>query len=200
MTRKEAIERIKIILEECIEDEDAVSYVTSYDADALDMAIKALKQEPCEDCISRQAAIDVLRTCYDTETVTYTNGNEYIDYDQALDLLNSLPSAQPETHEERTETHARDLISRQWLMECVNEGWIKFDTDKDENRFIHLVRDIAPSAQPERMRGTWIDYVNSHCECSVCHTEWSYFQNEVECFEFCPNCGADMREDDHETD
>ena len=43
-----------------------------------------------------------------------------------------------------------DLISRQWLMECVNEGWIKFDTEKDENRFIHLVRDIAPSAQPER--------------------------------------------------
>ena len=41
-----------------------------------------------------------------------------------------------------------DLISRQWLMECVNEGWIKFDTEKDENRFIHLVRDIAPSAQP----------------------------------------------------
>ena len=39
-----------------------------------------------------------------------------------------------------------DLISRQWLMECVNEGWIKFETEKDENIFIHLVRDIAPSA------------------------------------------------------
>ena len=37
-------------------------------------------------------------------------------------------------------------------MECVNEGWIKFDTEKDENRFIHLVRDIAPSAQPELIR------------------------------------------------
>ena len=48
------------------------------------------------DLISRQAAINALRTCYDTEAVTYTNGNEYIDYDQALDLLNSLPSAQPE--------------------------------------------------------------------------------------------------------
>ena len=46
-----------------------------------------------------------------------------------------------------------DTISRQWLMECVNEGWIKFDTEKDENRFIHLVRDIAPSAQPEQQ---WI--------------------------------------------
>lgn len=47
-----------------------------------------------------------------------------------------------------------DLISRQWLMECMNEGWIKFDTEKDENRFIHLVRDIAPSAQPEVIRCT----------------------------------------------
>ena len=41
-----------------------------------------------------------------------------------------------------------DCISRQWLMECVNEGWIKFDTEKDKNKYIHLVRDIAPSAQP----------------------------------------------------
>ena len=42
-----------------------------------------------------------------------------------------------------------DLIRRQWLMECVNEGWIKFDTERDKNIFIHLVRDIAPPAQPE---------------------------------------------------
>ena len=33
-------------------------------------------------------------------------------------------------------------------MECIDEGWIKFETEKDENLFIHLVRDIAPSAQP----------------------------------------------------
>ena len=42
-----------------------------------------------------------------------------------------------------------DSISRQWLMECVEEGWIKFDTEQDENKFIHLVRDIAPSTQTE---------------------------------------------------
>ena len=45
-----------------------------------------------------------------------------------------------------------DLISRKWLMECVDEGWIKFDTEKDTNKFIHLVRDTAPSAQPEIIR------------------------------------------------
>lgn len=41
-----------------------------------------------------------------------------------------------------------DAINRQWLMECVNEGWIKFDTEKDKNRFIHLVRDMAPPVTP----------------------------------------------------
>jgi hypothetical protein len=46
MTREEAIERIKMILEEATANEDAVSYVTSYDAEALDMAIKALEREP----------------------------------------------------------------------------------------------------------------------------------------------------------
>lgn len=45
MTREEAIEKIRAILEECTEDENAVCYVTSYDADALDMAIKALEKE-----------------------------------------------------------------------------------------------------------------------------------------------------------
>ena len=40
-----------------------------------------------------------------------------------------------------------DIISRKWLVEAVEEGWIKFDTEKDYNRYIHLVRDIAPSAQ-----------------------------------------------------
>ena len=37
-------------------------------------------------------------------------------------------------------------------MECVDEGWIKFDTEKDKNTYVHLVRDIAPSAQPEIIR------------------------------------------------
>ena len=89
MTRKEAIERIKIILEECIEDEDAVSYVTSYDADALDMAIKALKQEPCEDCISRQAAIDALHMHLMYRMGTDSNKKRLDEW------INNLPSAQP---------------------------------------------------------------------------------------------------------
>ena len=51
------------------------------------MAIKALKQEPCEDCISRQAAIDaVSRGCLELRGI----------FAECEKNLNELPSAQPE--------------------------------------------------------------------------------------------------------
>ncbi len=104
-----------------------------------------------------------------------------------------------------------DSISRQWLMKCVNERWIKFDTEKDENRFIHLVRDIAPFAEPidvhDRKVGKWTEKEVIHaeeaketitewqsCKCSVCgryHTEpYMYYFNEPR---FCSWCGARMK-------
>ena len=47
------------------------------------------------DCISRQAAIDALRTCYDTETITMDNGDEYINYGDAVGEIEQLPPIQP---------------------------------------------------------------------------------------------------------
>jgi predicted RNA-binding Zn-ribbon protein involved in translation (DUF1610 family) len=53
MTREEAITYAN-----CLKN----NYTINFDdmADFCDMAIKALEQEPCEDCISRQAAIDLI--------------------------------------------------------------------------------------------------------------------------------------------
>ena len=81
-------------------------------------AVRERKQ--CQEAISRQAAIDALRTCYDTEAVTYTNGNEYISYDQALDLIGELPSVQPEI------IHCRDC--KYWMPHTQ----LGFDEDNDE--------------------------------------------------------------------
>ena len=56
-----------------------------------------------------------------------------------------------------------DLISRKWLIECVEEGWVKFETEKDKNKFIHLVRDTAPPAQPEVTEEAIKDYCRKRC-------------------------------------
>ena len=105
MTAKEAIENLKAILEEATETEDAVSYVTSVDAESLNLAIEALKKqtehsqntpqkqpdletfgvktgETCADAISRRVAIDEIRKC-----------RFVVD---AIEKIIGLPPAQPE--------------------------------------------------------------------------------------------------------
>lgn len=57
--------------------------------EALDMAIKALEQQPCEDTISRQAAIDA--TWFEP---SYTDPLNVLT--EVRDRLKALPSAQPE--------------------------------------------------------------------------------------------------------
>ena len=61
---------------------------------ALSEAIRILSQWADGDTISRQAAIEALRTCYDTETITMDNGDEYINYGDAVGEIEQLPSAQ----------------------------------------------------------------------------------------------------------
>lgn len=89
-----------------------------------------------------------------------------------------------------------DLISRQAaidaLMDAIDDVGILDGED------IKVVFDNLPSAQPERKKGKWIEYVNSHCECPFCHKEWSFFENMTEWFNFCPNCGAELEGSDAE--
>ena len=47
-----------------------------------------------DDFISRQEAVDALRTCYDTETITMDNGDEYINYGDAVGEIEQLPPIQ----------------------------------------------------------------------------------------------------------
>lgn len=58
-------------------------------------------KEMADDTISRQAVFDALRTCYDTETVTMSNGDEYINYEDALGEIEQLPPAQPKLNKEK---------------------------------------------------------------------------------------------------
>ena len=178
--------------------------------EAKKMAIKALEGKDTDvpgnvpdidagDTIYRQAAIDALNKEIIKRRLLDDVNDGMLDEFDTEDILRKLPSAQPEKRtDKRTETHACDLISRQWLMECVNEGWIKFETEKDKNKFIHLVRDTAPSAQPERKKGEWIDAVlpndSGGLQVQVCDQCNTFFPLAYTGggHNFCPNCGAKM--------
>ena len=91
------------------------------------------------DLISRQAAIDALRTCYDTETVTMDNGDEYINYDDAVGEIEQLPSAQPEPQwipitEKLPDFDKCVLATTSWGTITIAERWK--DTKGEENWFV----------------------------------------------------------------
>ena len=73
-----------------------------------------------------------------------------------------------------------------WNGDESTEAWIKSALKKLP------AADVRPV-----VRGRWIDAIQSchdspHVKCSVCSEYyWQYFKK----FSFCPNCGADMREE-----
>ena len=111
--------------------------------EAVDAAIEALKAQDADtDTISRKAAIDIERNAtVDTNPshfVAHQKFTQFLDdaeissfgrwqwsngFNTALTAvgidLKKLPSAQPETHDKRTETHACDLISRQAAIDAI---------------------------------------------------------------------------------
>lgn len=89
--------------------------------------------------MTREEASEIVESAFDAWENEYSTGDDWSKEHEARDMAIKALEQKP----------CEDAISRQWLMECVNEGWIKFDTEKDKNRFIHLVRDIAPPVNPQ---------------------------------------------------
>ena len=84
---------------------------------------------------------------------------------------------------------------KEWLMKnSIN------DREEEESRQIGIWIDSFPSAEP-RKKGKWIkkeptikELHGCYYECSRCHKFSLPFQK----LNFCPNCGADMREGEEE--
>ena len=129
-----------------------------------------------DDTISRQAAIDALHMHLMYRMGTDSNKKRLDDW------INGLPSAQPETHEERTETHACDLISRQAAIDAIDEIESEvadgdgFQYDKWRRHFCDL-----PSAEPESC-----EYWDA--ESNYCALNRPSAQPEPEEFEWCTGC------------
>ena len=102
-----------------------------------------------------------------------------------------------------------DLIDRQTAIEAIAKMMPQSFTpdgshpaDKEifiaQEAFADCIKtiEILPSAQPERIKGHWIEHDDGlvACECSVCHEKYNLYEEDVFERNYCPNCGADMRE------
>lgn len=72
------------------------------------------------------------------------------------------------------------------------EAWMNCEITNEEWFHFREMIKAEPTIEPQRMRGRWIDKSEGRIEgawpyCSVCD------DMSVERFDFCPNCGADMR-------
>lgn len=69
MTREEAIDRLTYLMSDLNEFCNESKHMSDNDRkemESLDMAIKALKKEPCEDAVSRKAVLDMAKS-YNTD-------------------------------------------------------------------------------------------------------------------------------------
>ena len=94
-----------------------------------------------------------------------------------------------------------DLISREAAIDAVRTYY------DDEYALADSIEELIeklPSAQPERKKGKWIEEDDgwdgvywrcSECDGAFCLVDGTPKENE---YNFCPNCGADMRGEDDE--
>ena len=113
---------------------------------ALNMAIKALEQQKCE-----QDKKDCNNCKYDNKsyldepchTCSYTEGK--------------IPTAWEALEQPKP---CGDAVSRKWLIEVVeNAPW---HSEHDANYALHIVRELAPSVAPQPLRP--IEYCREHCK------------------------------------
>lgn len=137
------------------------------------------KMENTSDTISRQAALDAIRAISDHGDSVRANALGLAEY-----AVENMPTVQPEI----TDEQFKDYCRKRCLSVVTNE-------------FMYEVRKMVPSAQPKR--GKWKGY-NTDKEgwkrtdgspvfmsCSECNGV--VLNNGSAHWNFCPNCGADMR-------
>jgi hypothetical protein len=170
MTNEEAIKELKIIREDYWDEyEDPMP--------ALDMAIKALEQQPCEDAISRKWLKTAIHNFYHglKHTPTEEDIQAYIDV---------APSEQPKYN------------TSEWCHDCK-----EYDHEKHCcPRYNKVIRNAVKEIKQAKV-GHWIyDKSIENWKCSECKLipkiigyvgSADFMRKE---FKFCNHCGAKMEE------
>ena len=171
MTDKEAIE----VLTSNVVENPELMY------EALDMAIKALEQQPSEDCISREEALRHRHIIYDDDGVGYSVVR--------VDEIEQLPFVTPKPCEEEN-------------LNCTECRYY----DKEKHycpRFCKVIENTMAEITSEQTRpqGKWIDigiamegrkYKNHECDIADAYYCDYCGYNQYIKTNYCPWCGAEM--------
>lgn len=147
MTREKAIEELKAASDEVVRHWDISTAELYAEAEiriaAFETATKALKAEPCGDCVSREAVL------------------EAIDDEDDLGFMGV------------------------------------FSNHHDAIKFKETIKALL-AVDPEHKKGEWIEFDHGmgcrYLQCPYCGEFMSKSNNHS----FCPNCGAELKEDRHE--
>ncbi len=185
MTNEEARE----VLQEQID-----KYGQEYDAEgieALEMAIKALEQEPILDKI--KAEIIELRSKQNVGVL------------ECLDIIDKyITELNPSYNSIKTELKSsEDCISREKAIEGLGEQPYNWTDSEGEIQECHdwletkQMLESLPSVTPKRPHGEWIHFTDDFKDYAACSCCGYGEEGEVlleDKTPFCPVCGADMRE------
>lgn len=150
---------------------------------------EVLKQEPCEDAVSREAVMHIL----DEVGGDFDSPREaVVPIDYIADMVSELPSVSPQPCD--------DAISRQAVLEkAINVPIAKIMTDdKVICRKVIFVDDVEklPPVSPQPKMGRWKavkHYGRDYYKCTCCSMERK--DDHSRGWNYCPFCGAKMSGD-----
>lgn len=181
MTREEAIKELKEDIELYIPLHGTIDDVDRDLPDgrlitALEMGIKALEQEPCDNAVSRQAVIDIVDSYSDSQSNVEDVTQDIISY------IVALPPVNPQPYE--------DAISREATLKPYN------GLNDEDTISVWLIRkniEQQPPVNPQPKTGHWIISPNDcFATCSECGLSGD--KGIFKHYRWCPICGAKMSE------
>lgn len=156
---------------------------------------KAVEPEKCGDCISRKALLRKLQKVATESWKMKLECNAEIVWNQCIDFVKDEPSIEPE----RKTGKCGDCVSRKELLKKFTYSYKgekipEVDCDnfptqisfKDVKKWIRE----APSVEPERKTGKWVDG-----KCNRCGTHAPFWEMATTyyCSDYCPKCGCRMK-------
>lgn len=126
--REEAIEKIRCLQK--YSENNEYWWLRNF-MEPFNMAIKALEQEPCNDAISRRAAIDAMYSLCGDGTLKENEWRDNPHIDSIIDALNDLPSVSTEKAGHWIERqHEAGPCWEYSMYECSEcHVWAKDDSD-----------------------------------------------------------------------